>query len=105
MTTNTSVQTAKTKKAAALPAEGYCSIRALAQPNGVTPWAESTIWLLVRQRRFPQPERFGLRCTRWRVEQIREYLADPKAWEASYAPNLSSYDENSRKQKRARRTS
>jgi len=87
MHTNTSVQTKKLKSAS-LPAEGYCSIRALAQPGGVTPWAVSTLWLRVRQGRFPQPERFGARCTRWRVELIREYLTDPRAWEAAHAPGV-----------------
>lgn len=80
-----SVRTAK-PKSVTLPAEGYCSIKSLAQPDGVTPWAASTIWLLLRQGRFPKPERFGARCTRWRVEEIREYLADPKAWETTNVP-------------------
>ncbi|MPS29139.1 MAG: hypothetical protein E2576_24115 [Alcaligenaceae bacterium] len=85
MPADTAVHSEKAK-AVALPNEGYCSIKALAQPDGVTPWAESTLWLRVRQGRFPAPERFGARCTRWRVELIREYLADPNAWEATHAP-------------------
>lgn len=88
MASDTSVQTPKSKSVT-LPAEGYCSIKALAQPDGVTPWAESTLWLRVRQGRFPQPERFGSRCTRWRVELIREYLADPIAWEKTHATKSS----------------
>lgn len=86
MPTDLSVQRKK-PTAAALPTEGYCSIKALAQPDGVTPWAESTLWLRVRQGRFPAPERFGARCTRWRVELIREYLADPSAWDAAHDSN------------------
>lgn len=86
MPADTTVQNEKPRPIT-LPAEGYCSIKALAQPDGVTPWAESTLWLRVRQGRFPAPERFGARCTRWRVELIREYLADPNAWEAAHAPN------------------
>ncbi|HEY4135793.1 MAG TPA: hypothetical protein VGO34_11320 [Alphaproteobacteria bacterium] len=84
MPTDTPVQNRKFKSVA-LPTEGFCSVKALAQPDGVTPWAESTLWLRVRQGRFPAPERFGARCTRWRVEAIREYLADPEAWEAASA--------------------
>jgi len=89
MPTDTTVQTDK-PKIVILPAEGYCSIKALAQPGGVTPWAESTLWLRVREGRFPAPERFGARCTRWRVELIRDYLADPRAWEAAHAPQKTS---------------
>ncbi len=70
----------------ALPSEGFCSIKALAQPGGVTPWGRSSLFSLIRQGRFPQPERFGARCTRWRVDAIREYLADPRAWELAHAP-------------------
>jgi len=86
MQADTSVQTDK-PKSITLPTEGYCSIKALAQPEGVTPWAESTIWLRIRQGRFPPPERFGARCTRWRVEDIREYLADINVWEAAHVPS------------------
>lgn len=85
MPADTAVHSEK-PKSVTLPNEGYCSIKALAQPDGVTPWAESTLWLRVRQGRFPAPERFGARCTRWRVELIREYLADPRAWETAHAP-------------------
>lgn len=30
----------------------------------------------VRARRFPQPLRFGPRCTRWTVASIRQYLIE-----------------------------
>lgn len=68
-----------------LPAEGYCSIKQLARPTGCTPWGRSSLFARVRDGRFPAPEKFGLRCTRWRVEEIRAYLADPVAWEAAHA--------------------
>ncbi|TAN25873.1 MAG: AlpA family phage regulatory protein [Castellaniella sp.] len=70
----------------ALPSEGFCSIRALAQPSGCTPWGRSSLFSLIRQGRFPAPERFSARCTRWRVEEIRRYLEDPRAWELAHAP-------------------
>jgi predicted DNA-binding transcriptional regulator AlpA len=52
--------------------------------TGVAPWHASSIWQKIRERKLPAPERFGARCTRWRVEKIREYLADPKAWETKH---------------------
>ena len=33
----------------------------------------------VRARRFPQPLRFGPRCTRWRSSEVRQWLIDRAA--------------------------
>lgn len=33
----------------------------------------------VRARRFPQPLRYGPRCTRWRASDIRQYLIERAA--------------------------
>lgn len=70
-----------------LPAEGFCSIKELARPGGCSPWSRSSIFSLVKQGRFPQPVRIGSRCTRWRVADVRAYLADPAAWELNHAPD------------------
>lgn len=31
----------------------------------------------VKSKTFPSPEKFGARCTRWRVGKLRRWLADP----------------------------
>ncbi|WP_345797154.1 AlpA family phage regulatory protein [Castellaniella sp. MT123] len=40
-------------------------------------------WKLVRDGRFPQPIRLSARCTRWRLSDVRAYMADPQGWVAS----------------------
>ncbi len=37
----------------------------------------------VRERRFPQPMRFGARCTRWRSADIRTWLVERAAMAAA----------------------
>lgn len=37
----------------------------------------------VRAGRFPQPMRFGQRCTRWRAQDVRAWLVDRAALGAS----------------------
>ena len=45
----------------------------------------SASWIhdCVRQGRFPQPLRFGSRCTRWRSAQIRDWLIERAAMGAA----------------------
>ena len=44
-------------------------------------------WLLkkVQLGKFPQPVRIGVRFTRWRASEVREWVADPTAWIAAHA--------------------
>lgn len=37
-------------------------------------------WKLTRAGRFPKPIKLSARCTRWRLSDIRAWMADPMAW-------------------------
>ncbi len=45
--------------------------------------SRSWIWKLVRADRFPTPVKLSARCTRWRLSAVREWMADPQAWQAA----------------------
>jgi predicted DNA-binding transcriptional regulator AlpA len=47
-------------------------VRAVAELLGVS---ESWVWERTKGGHFPQPVRLGSRCTRWRVRDIRLYVA------------------------------
>lgn len=38
---------------------------------------KTAIYAGVKTGKFPTPERFGSRCTRWRVGSVRKWLAAP----------------------------
>ena len=40
-------------------------------------------WKLVRAGKFPAPVKLSARCTRWRLSVVREWMADPQAWQSA----------------------
>lgn len=40
-------------------------------------------WKRVRAGKFPTPVKLSVRCTRWRLSAVREWMADPQAWQAA----------------------
>jgi len=50
--------------------------RLLRQPEVLNrvPIAASTLWLWVKQGKFPRPLRFGPRCTAWREQDVERFI-------------------------------
>lgn len=46
-------------------------------------------WKLVQAGKFPVPVRITPRCTRWRLSEVKRWMADPQAWQQQ---NLSGVD-------------
>ncbi len=44
----------------------------------VIPISSSSLWLRIKQGRFPAPIKLGPKTTCWRVGDIRQYLASQK---------------------------
>lgn len=42
-------------------------------------------WKLAQAGKFPAPIKLSARCTRWRLSAVREWMADPQAWQAANA--------------------
>ncbi|NKA92045.1 AlpA family phage regulatory protein [Ralstonia solanacearum] len=63
-----------------LPETGYVRQRQLI-PN-VLPISAATLWRWVRAKKFPAPVKLSERVTAWRVEDVREYLANPAVYQA-----------------------
>ena len=40
----------------------------------ILPIGKSTLWLMVKQGRFPQPVKLGPKITAWRISDIKKYL-------------------------------
>lgn len=45
-------------------------------------------WKLAQDGRLPAPIRLTARCTRWRLSEIRAWMADPQGWQAANAPKM-----------------
>lgn len=43
------------------------------------------LWSDVKNGLFPEPLRFGSRCTRWVLGDVMDYMQDPHAWIAANA--------------------
>lgn len=56
----------------ALPATGFIRLTDL---RPIVGFSDSTLWRRVRAGSFPQPIRLSVRCTAWRVEEIRAWIA------------------------------
>lgn len=63
-----------------LPETGYVRQRQLI-PH-VLPISAATFWRWIRDKKFPAPVKLSERVTAWRVEDVREYLANPAAYQA-----------------------
>ncbi|MDE1557030.1 AlpA family phage regulatory protein [Comamonas aquatica] len=48
---------------------------------GVTSRSKPTIWRWCKQGLFPAPVKIGPNSTAWRIEDVREWVADPQAWQ------------------------
>lgn len=65
---------------AALPARGYVRQTDLVgRPSkgsrGIIPFSPATLWRKVADGTFPKPLKLSPGCTAWRVEDIREWMA------------------------------
>ena len=40
-------------------------------------------WKLSQAGKLPAPIKLSPRCTRWRLSEIREWMADPQGWQAA----------------------
>jgi prophage regulatory protein len=49
------------------------------QVQSLTGWGRSKLAERVKAGAFPQPERDGRRCTRWRAGDVLDYLAQRRA--------------------------
>lgn len=48
--------------------------------RALTGLGESETYDRIAEGRFPAPLRLGPRCCRWKMGQLREWLADPLNW-------------------------
>jgi predicted DNA-binding transcriptional regulator AlpA len=65
---------------AALPATGFVRLPIVTSVCGL---AKSTVWKWCADGRFPKPVKLSPRVSAWPVAQVRAWLADPAAWQAS----------------------
>jgi prophage regulatory protein len=56
-----------------LPEVGFVRLNTVLK---VYPVSKSTWWAGVKSKRFPQPVKLGANTTAWRVEDIRQLIAD-----------------------------
>ena len=59
-----------------LPQTGFLRLPAIIAPNGPIPVSKSTWWAGVKNGRYPKPVKLSTRVTAWRVEDIRELIAN-----------------------------
>jgi len=47
------------------------------RPNSTAPlpFSAPTLWRMVRDQRFPKPQKLSTRVTAWKVSQVREWMA------------------------------
>lgn len=64
-----------------LPETGYLRLKTIigdnkAQPPipAIFPVSKSTWWKGVKAGKYPQPVKIGIRCTAWKVEDIRAFI-------------------------------
>jgi predicted DNA-binding transcriptional regulator AlpA len=60
-----------------LPATGYLRQKQIIP--GIVEVAPATLWRWVRKGTFPAPVKLGERVTAWRVESVREWMAQRDA--------------------------
>ena len=59
------------KNSLTLPETGFIRLPEVLR---LIPVSKSTIWLRVKEGRFPRPVKLSERCTAWRVEEVRRYI-------------------------------
>ena len=68
-----------------LPTTGFMRVSAILAPRGPVPFSKSTLYQKIKEGSFPSAVKLSARISAFRVEDIREYLADPERWEANHA--------------------
>lgn len=63
-----------------LPETGYVRAAQLVGPGGPLPFGRSTLYAKIASAEFPAPQKISERITAFRVEAVREWLADPMGW-------------------------
>lgn len=63
-----------------LPEDGY--VRQSQLIPSVLPVSAATLWRWVKAKKFPAPVKLSEHVTAWRVKDVREYLANPAAYQA-----------------------
>jgi len=63
-----------------LPAIGYVRLPTVCAITGL---GRSTVWAWVRKGRFPAPVKLSARVSAWSVDDVREWMVDPQAWQAA----------------------
>lgn len=53
--------------------------------RAVTGLGDSHTYALIAEEKFPAPIKLGPRCARWRMGDLRSWLADPLNWNAGAA--------------------
>ena len=51
--------------------------------RAVTGLGDSQTYELIKKQRFPSPLKLGVRCSRWRMGDLRRWLADPLGYRAA----------------------
>lgn len=67
-----------TKQLSNLPEIGYVR---LPQILAVLPMGKSTFWNRVKAGIYPKPKKLGAKISVWRVEDIRQILANPENYQ------------------------
>jgi prophage regulatory protein len=74
--------TETTAAPASLPATGFIRQKQLA---AIIPFSRTTLWRKVRDGEFPAPERLSLGITAWKVELVRQWIAEHSSAEQPQA--------------------
>lgn len=67
-----------------MPIEESALLR-LPTVTDLTGAAKSTIWLWVKEGKFPRPVKLGPRSVAWKSKDVREFLEDPERWRENHA--------------------
>lgn len=61
-----------TNQKSSLPETGFLRLPAILE---LIPIGKSTLWLWVKQGKFPKPFKLGQRTTAWRVEDVNLFIS------------------------------
>lgn len=64
------------------PSCGFVRCAGVIKPNGPIPVSRSSLYVMVREGRFPAPLKLSSKITAWRVQDILDYIAAPENWVA-----------------------
>lgn len=67
------------------PSHGFVRFSNLIAPEGPIPVSRSSLYLMIKEGRFPAPVKLSARTSAWRVEEIQSYITDPENWSAGKA--------------------